>query len=99
MMLLVNVVAVVTFCGWLAFAMLWFQGEKSLWCNAEEEEDDEPVMMMMMPTVMTKLDDLRNRKCDPGVKIEWHGGKGFGGPSLSWERVPGSSNSFRKIMT
>ena len=33
------------------------------------------------------LDDLRTRKCEPGLKIEWHGGKGFGGPQLKYIKL------------
>lgn len=35
-----------------------------------------------------KLDQLRTRKCEPGVMVVWHGGKGFGGIANEYIKQP-----------
>eukprot|EP00635_Sarcinochrysidales_sp_CCMP3193_P006002 CAMPEP_0118905982 /NCGR_PEP_ID=MMETSP1166-20130328/9720_1 /TAXON_ID=1104430 /ORGANISM="Chrysoreinhardia sp, Strain CCMP3193" /LENGTH=241 /DNA_ID=CAMNT_0006845253 /DNA_START=126 /DNA_END=851 /DNA_ORIENTATION=- len=51
------------------------------------EEEPEDATPEESPNKRRKLSLLRNRKCSPGVKIEWHGGKGHGGIEQTWVEV------------
>ena len=32
------------------------------------------------------VERLANRKCNPGLKVEWHGGPGSGGPCITYRK-------------